>query len=116
MVPEELPGELVTDFELLNSLKYRLADVCHLQSIKYVPDPRRKHRSLTGRDLLVRFPGSQPVSFDLASLELLEKEECVFFYSVRREQRVVGGSLVSRCHQFPVSGCAKSQMECAFLY
>ncbi|KAM0754594.1 hypothetical protein T439DRAFT_321629 [Meredithblackwellia eburnea MCA 4105] len=54
-VPDRIPGELVDDLEKLDQLKHHLANLCELDHI--------------------RFPGSQPVSFDRSSLELLEKED-----------------------------------------
>ncbi|KAK4702619.1 mRNA guanylyltransferase, partial [Phenoliferia sp. Uapishka_3] len=54
-VPERIPGDLITDPERLHQLKTHLATLCGLQSL--------------------RFPGSQPVSFDRDSLQLLERED-----------------------------------------
>ncbi|GAA6031695.1 hypothetical protein JCM8097_001939 [Rhodosporidiobolus ruineniae] len=55
-VPAQIPGELVQDPEKHWSLRRHLADLC-------------------GTGGTAKFPGSQPVSFDFASLELLEKED-----------------------------------------
>ncbi|GAA5969909.1 hypothetical protein JCM11641_008081 [Rhodosporidiobolus odoratus] len=55
-VPQIIPGELVLDTEKHWALRRHLADLCNSGGT-------------------ARFPGSQPVSFDLESLSLLEKED-----------------------------------------
>ncbi|GAA5914282.1 mRNA guanylyltransferase [Sporobolomyces salmoneus] len=55
-VPEQIPGVLVNDTERHWQLRYHLADLCGIKGT-------------------ARFPGSQPVSFDLHSLQLLETED-----------------------------------------
>ncbi|GAA5843155.1 hypothetical protein JCM11251_003947 [Rhodosporidiobolus azoricus] len=55
-VPSEIPGEKVVDTEKYWNLRRHLADLC-------------------GTGGTARFPGSQPVSFDLESMALLEKED-----------------------------------------
>ncbi|GAA6010437.1 hypothetical protein JCM11491_006938 [Sporobolomyces phaffii] len=55
-VPDSIPGLLVQDPERHWNLRYHLADLCGIRGT-------------------ARFPGSQPVSFDLQSLKLLETED-----------------------------------------
>ncbi|GAA5898464.1 hypothetical protein JCM5296_000440 [Sporobolomyces johnsonii] len=55
-VPERIPGELVQDPEKHWQLRGHLAQLCGIRGT-------------------ARFPGSQPVSFDLSSLQLLETED-----------------------------------------
>ncbi|GAA5981407.1 hypothetical protein JCM5350_004050 [Sporobolomyces pararoseus] len=55
-VPDTIPGVLVNDTERHWQLRYHLADLCGIKGT-------------------ARFPGSQPVSFDLHSLQLLETED-----------------------------------------
>ncbi|GAA5946865.1 hypothetical protein JCM1841_001201, partial [Sporobolomyces salmonicolor] len=55
-VPERIPGELVQDPEKHWQLRGHLARLCGIKGT-------------------ARFPGSQPVSFDLHSLQLLETED-----------------------------------------
>ncbi|KDE04914.1 hypothetical protein MVLG_04671 [Microbotryum lychnidis-dioicae p1A1 Lamole] len=54
-VPDRVPGELVQDPELLLQVREHLSTLCGLNAL--------------------RFPGSQPVSFDLQSLKMLEEED-----------------------------------------
>ncbi|GAA5884427.1 hypothetical protein JCM16303_005075 [Sporobolomyces ruberrimus] len=55
-VPDRIPGVLVEDPERHWQLRYHLAELCGIRGT-------------------ARFPGSQPVSFDLQSLKLLETED-----------------------------------------
>lgn len=60
----DIPGELVTDPGMNHILRSKVAELCGLNSLK--------------------FPGSQPISFSSASLDLLEKHECVAVPAVYR--------------------------------
>ncbi|KNZ49277.1 mRNA guanylyltransferase [Puccinia sorghi] len=77
-VPEKIPGQLITDNQHLYFLKQHLAHLCGLHGSQkfvnlfiHINNPRLT--SCFG--LLLRFPGSQPVSFTQKSLELLETED-----------------------------------------
>lgn len=75
-VPDGIPGERVVDEEQLYHLRSHLASICGLNSTRSVHPSFSRAPELIGC-WMDRFPGSQPVSFDLESLTLLEEEECV---------------------------------------
>lgn len=71
-VPETIPGQLVQDPDHVNGLRTHLALLTKQPSLRYSV---RYAYLLEAYRTLVRFPGSQPVSFDYKSLELLMQEE-----------------------------------------
>jgi hypothetical protein len=75
LVPESIPGEHVTDPIKRDHLREHLAELCRLGAKRCV-------LQFNTVDILqrcaIRFPGSQPVSFDFRSLDLLEREEYAF--------------------------------------
>ncbi|SCZ93553.1 BZ3500_MvSof-1268-A1-R1_Chr6-3g08735 [Microbotryum saponariae] len=88
-VPDRVPGELVQDPELLLQVQEHLSTLCGLNALRSVrfhsgrgdacadlcAVPKVEHLAMClcyGGD---RFPGSQPVSFDLQSLKMLEEED-----------------------------------------
>lgn len=79
-VPTEIPGQLITDPQRLNELKNHLADLCHLDNIRFVFLSFRFSSFFLNVLMYCtfffgRFPGSQPVSFDRESMRLLEREK-----------------------------------------
>lgn len=65
----DVPGTLVTDEIQLGFLRDHVRDLCQISSVRYV------NTCLTP----LRFPGSQPISFNKKSVSYLLKEEYVFY-------------------------------------
>ncbi|SGY16529.1 BQ5605_C012g06896 [Microbotryum silenes-dioicae] len=76
-VPDRVPGELVQDPELLLQVREHLSTLCGLNALRSVGSPLGQGDACDVQTFvqLQRFPGSQPVSFDLQSLKMLEEED-----------------------------------------